>query len=119
MLRSFFQENSHAIIQYLVRGCRYECVYGLSIHIAILDLFLNFDFSEAERILYYKTLFQSLYENILDLYECERETDPSPLQESSLYVIETSYGQIHRLVELWSSSTSVSFFYSFKAFKFL
>ena len=49
--------------------------------------------------------FYSLYEVILDFYECERQNGEN--YEDDIYVKSTEYGQIHRLVELWHCFVNV------------
>ena len=46
-----------------------------------------------------------LYETLLDFYEAEREIGGNG--DDVIYFQDTSYGQIHRLMELWQSFVNV------------
>ena len=102
LLHSLFYDKREAVIRFLVNGCRYERIYGLSIHIAVIDLLLPC-FPDLQHL-----LIHSLYETVLDFYETERLNGDRC--EDSLYVQETEYGQIHRIVELWSAAVHVVLF---------
>ena len=103
ILNHLLQSHGPSIIRYLVDGCRYEHMYGLSLHIAFLDKFCS-KYPDLVPILY-----NSLYESVVDFYEMERED--SMINEDSFYMKETPYGQIHRIIELWSSTVNVLGFY--------
>lgn len=102
-LISVFSVYGDQVVRFLVNGCRFERIYGLSHHIAILDVLLSLipDFRVV--------LHSSIYETLLEYYEEERENGVA--NEDSLYIKETSYGQIHRIVELWSSCVNVCLVY--------
>lgn len=103
ILNHLFQSYGPSIIRYLVDGCRYEHMYGLSLHIAFLDKFCS---KNPDLVM---ILYNSLYESVVDFYEMERED--SMMNEDSFYMKETSYGHIHRIIELWSSTVNVFVFY--------
>ena len=46
-----------------------------------------------------------LYETLLDFYEAEREIGGNG--DDVIYFQDTSYGQIHRLMELWQCFVNV------------
>lgn len=98
-LISVFSLYGDQVVRFLVNGCRFERIYGLSHHIAILDILLSL-IPDFRVVLHF-----SIYETLLEFYEEERENGVA--NEDSLYVKETSYGQIHRIVELWSSCVNV------------
>lgn len=102
ILYSLFYDRREVVIRYLVNGCRYERIYGLSIHTAVLDLLVSsFPFPDVHLL-----LIRSLYETVLDFYEAERLNGNRC--EDSLYIQETEYGQIHRIIELWSAVVHVA-----------
>ena len=51
---------------------------------------------------------RALYETVVDFYEAEREAGDGG--DDELYVKRTSYGQVHRLAELWNLLVSVGRF---------
>ena len=53
---------------------------------------------------------RALYETVVDFYEAEREAGDGG--DDDLYVKRTSYGQVHRLAELWNLLVSVGVFRS-------
>lgn len=56
---------------------------------------------------------RALYETVVDFYEAEREAGDGG--DDDLYVKRTSYGQVHRLAELWNLLVSVGVFRAFHA----
>ena len=83
------------IVMYLVNRCRFEKIYGISVNTAILSQLLYFLphlIPSSER---------ALYSILVDFVEEERKYGDS--SDDELYVKNTEYGHIHRLVELWSS----------------
>ena len=49
--------------------------------------------------------YRALYESLVDFYEEERSS--GIVYEDDFFFQETSYGQIHRLVELWQCFVDV------------
>lgn len=99
LVRELFTPQLSFILHDLVHQCRFERIYGLSIHIAFIDRI------QAVMPAAHITLQRVLYETLLDFSECERNA--STATEDDLYVKDTPYGQVHRLVELWSACVSV------------
>ena len=56
---------------------------------------------------------RALYETVVDFYEAEREAGDGG--DDELYVKRTSYGQVHRLAELWNLLVSVGVSQAFHA----
>ena len=50
---------------------------------------------------------RALYEAVVDFYEEERRNGGN--EEDDLYLPDSDYGQIHRLVELWNCFVNVCF----------
>ena len=99
LVRELFTPQLSFILHDLVHQCRFERIYGLSIHIAFIDRI------QAVMPAAHSTLQRVLYETLLDFSECERNA--STATEDDLYVKDMPYGQVHRLVELWSACVSV------------
>ena len=88
-------EQGEHIVMFLVNRCRFEKVYGVSVNAAILSQLLYFLphlIPSSER---------ALYSILVDFVEEERKYGDSC--DDELYVKDTEYGHVHRLVELWSS----------------
>ena len=99
LVRQLFTPQLSFILHDLVYQCRFERIYGLSIHIAFIDR-IQAVIPAARNLLQ-----RVLYEALLDFSESERNSTTAV--EDDLYVKETPYGQVHRLVELWSACVSV------------
>ena len=87
-------DQGEHIVMYLVNRCRFEKIYGLSVSTAILSQLL---YSLPQLVL---SSERALYAVLVDFVEEERKYGDS--SDDDLYVKETEYGHIHRLVELWS-----------------
>ncbi|KAK8799410.1 hypothetical protein WA538_002978 [Blastocystis sp. DL] len=94
IVRSFLYDHIDRVFASLVHGCRFECVYGTSSRCALIMGICSClpDVTPAAH--------RALYETVVDFYEAEREAGDGG--DDDLYVKRTSYGQVHRLAELWN-----------------
>ena len=96
IVRSFLYDHIDRVFASLVHGCRFECVYGTSSRCALIMVIPS---AECDAV--------------VDFYEAEREAGDGG--DDDLYVKRTSYGQVHRLAELWNLLVSVGVFRAFHA----
>ena len=99
LVRELFTSRIDAILHYLIQHCLFERIYGLSVHIAFIDRILVVLPSSQDSV------HRILYETLVEFSESERCSAAS--NDDDMYLKDCCYGQIHRLVELWSMCVSV------------